>query len=72
MIQEWSNIDKLLVKSRATQLQGLQTLAEMQEYLEFMAKTSTYTLNYKKTSFFFSSPFLGISLNQLILSLLVL
>ena len=53
MIQEWSNIDKLLVKSRATQLQGLQTLAEMQEYLEFMAKTSTYTLNYKKNVFLF-------------------
>ena len=36
----WSNIDKLLVKSRATRLQGLQTLAEMQEYLDLMAKSS--------------------------------
>ena len=37
--QDWSNLDQLLVKSRAARLQGLQSLTEMQEYLSLMASS---------------------------------
>lgn len=38
--QDWSSMDKLLVNSRASRLHVLQSLAELQEYIEFVSDPS--------------------------------
>ena len=35
-LQDWSNLDVLLVKSRSARLQNLQLLTEIQEFIQFM------------------------------------
>lgn len=38
--QDWSDMDKLLVNSRASRLKSLQALTEMHEYIKFMSDSS--------------------------------
>lgn len=50
-------MDKLLVSSRATRLQSLQALAEMQEYIKFRSESGWVSLSSPLSLFFLSTFF---------------
>ncbi|XP_076075287.1 DNA-dependent protein kinase catalytic subunit-like [Mytilus galloprovincialis] len=48
-LQEWCSTDVLIVSSRASRLQVLQPLVELQEFLEFMSVESNFNSNVPST-----------------------